>query len=62
MDELAKMVSLFEKLVKLVHTGKKMRNAQKEYFKERAQYALVASKQLEKEFDALLAEIEGLLK
>ena len=47
-----------DEIERLRQLGLKMRNAQKNYFKERSQENLIASKVAEKEFDDALKESE----
>ena len=47
-----------DEIERLRQLGLKMRNAQKNYFKERSQENLIASKVAEKEFDDALKETE----
>ena len=49
----------FDKLRTLVLVARDMRAAQRRYFKERTQSALVDSKRLEKELDRLLAAYQS---
>ena len=49
----------FNKLVEALEIGQKMRKTQKQYFKTRNQSFLIKSKELEKQFDNIIKEIES---
>ena len=51
-----------EIIQKLLFQGEKMRNCQKEYFKNRTKKDLVASKQAEWEFDNTVYNVKQLVK
>ena len=57
-DYIIRLRKLEQENERLRQLGLKMRNAQKNYFKERSQENLIASKVAEKEFDDALKESE----
>ena len=58
LEHLIDLRKLEQENERLRQLGLKMRNAQKNYFKERSQENLIASKVAEKEFDDALKESE----
>ena len=58
LNHLIELRKLEQENERLRQLGLKMRNAQKNYFKERSQENLIASKVAEKEFDDALKETE----
>ena len=58
LEHLIELRKLEQENERLRQLGLKMRNAQKNYFKERSQENLIASKVAEKEFDDALKETE----
>ena len=58
LEHLIELRKLEQENERLRQLGLQMRNAQKNYFKERSQENLIASKVAEKEFDDALKETE----